>query len=173
MKRIKSFSLILSLLSGLQLMTERANAQKADSLTWYTDVMKANEASNATGKPIFALFTGSDWCIWCKKLQQNVFSKAEFIEWAKKNVVLLELDYPRYKQLSPELKSQNQQLLQQFKVQGFPTVWIFFLKKDETAKQISITPLGSCGYPQNPEPGKEQLKFIKDADEILKNKTAK
>ena len=170
---MKFLTLLLTVVFGLQLMTQKANAQKADSLTWYTDVMKANEISNATGKPIFALFTGSDWCIWCRRLQNNVFSKPEFIEWAKKNVVLLELDFPRNKQQSPELKSQNQQLQQQFKVTGYPTVWMFFLTKDEKAKQISITPLGSCGYPQNPEPGKEQVKFLQDANDILKNKPAK
>ena len=170
---MKFLTLLLTVVFGLQLMTQKANAQKADSLTWYTDVMKANEISNATGKPIFALFTGSDWCIWCRRLQNNVFSKPEFIEWAKKNVVLLELDFPRNKQQSPELKSQNQQLQQQFKVTGYPTVWMFFLTKDEKAKQISITPLGSCGYPQNPEPGREQVKFLQDANDILKNKPAK
>jgi thioredoxin-related protein len=151
----------------------QASAQAKDSLTWYTDVMKANEISTATGKPIFALFTGSDWCIWCKRLQNNVFSKPEFIEWAKKNVVLLELDFPRTKKLSPELTKQNQDLLQQFKVTGFPTVWMFFLNMDEKAKQITITPLGSFGYPQNPEPGKEQVKFLQDANNILQKNNKK
>jgi thioredoxin-related protein len=172
MNHIKT-AIVLLFLSLGYLIPQPASAQTKDSLTWYTDLKKANEVSKATGKPIFALFTGSDWCIWCKRLEQNVFAKPEFVEWAKKNVVLLELDFPRFKQLPPELKSQNQQLQQQFKIQGYPTVWMFFLTMDEKAKQITIDPLGSCGYPQNPQPGKEQIKFLENANSILLNKKTK
>ena len=170
MNAIKYAALALALLfiSGLKAQTE--NPRIENGLSWYTDLTIAQDTSAATGKPIFALFTGSDWCGWCKRLQKAVFAKQEFIDWAKKNVVLLELDFPRTKQLSPELKAQNEGLLRKFKVQGFPTVWIFYLNKDEKTNQIICTPLGSCGYPQNPEPGKEQVAFLKDANLILKNK---
>jgi len=173
MKQIKFFSVIVSALFSLQLITQTASAQKTDSLTWYTDLKKANEVSKSTGKPIFALFTGSDWCIWCKRLEQNVFAKAEFVEWAKKNVVLLKLDFPRNKPQSAELKAQNRDLQQQFKIEGYPTVWIFFLTMDEKAKQITIDPLGSCGYPQNPPAGQEQVKFLEEANAILNSKSKK
>src|SRR5687767_88286 len=89
-------------------------------LTWHTDVMKANEISKSSGKPIFAFFTGSDWCGWCHKLQRDVFAKQSFIDWAKKNVVLLELDFPRKKQLPQELAQQNGSLQQALQVQGYP-----------------------------------------------------
>ena len=130
---------------------------------------EAQKISNATHKPIFGFFTGSDWCGWCHKLTNDVLDKPEFIEWAKKNVVLLELDYPRRKQLSPELQQQNNELQQVFKVQGFPTVWLFFLETDEKSKKKNINPLGSLGYPQGAEQGKEQVKFLNDANTILKS----
>ena len=79
-------------------------------LTWYTNLGEAQKISAAKKKPIFAFFTGSDWCGWCHKLHNDVLNKPAFIEWAKKNVVLLELDYPRRKQLSPELQQQNGEL---------------------------------------------------------------
>lgn len=144
--------------------------KKTEALVWYTDILKANEISKASNKPIFAFFTGSDWCGWCKKLQRDVFAKPEFIEWAKKNVVLLELDFPRAKKLSPELTQQNAGLQQTFQVQGFPTIWMFFLAKDEKTQKFTISPLGSLGYPQGAEMGKEELKFLKDANSILKQK---
>lgn len=170
MKSLKFFTAFLSVIFSFGIMTQTLNAQSKDTLTWYNDLSKATEVSNSTGKPIFALFTGSDWCIWCKKLDKDVLSKAEFIAWAKQNVVLLYLDFPRYKQLPPELKQQNQNLLQQFKVQGFPTVWMFSLSTDEKTKQVTCSPLGSCGYPQNAQAGNEQVKFLKDANAILANK---
>jgi protein disulfide-isomerase len=139
-------------------------------LTWYTNLLDAQKISNASNKPIFAFFTGSDWCGWCQKLHMDVLNKKEFIDWAKKNVVLLELDYPRRKELSPELKQQNNELQQTFQVRGYPTVWMFFLKDNPTTMKKEINPLGSLGYPQGAEPGKEQVKFLKDANDILKNK---
>lgn len=159
----------------LMLSVTIAFAQKTTPVVekpeWHTDLMKAHEVSAKTKKPIFAFFTGSDWCGWCIKLQKDVFAKDEFITWAKKNVVLLELDYPRYKQLSPELTQQNQGLQQTFQVSGYPTIWMFNLTKKDTAKQFSIDAIGSLGYPQGAEPGKEEVKFLNDAAVLFKNKS--
>jgi protein disulfide-isomerase len=141
-------------------------------LEWHTDLLKANELSKKSGKPIFAFFTGSDWCGWCIKLQKNVFEKAGFIQWAKKNVILLELDYPRRKQLSPELTQQNAGLQQTFQVQGYPTVWIFTLAKDEATNKYNITPLGTLGYPQA-APGAEETEFLSKANSLLSGKASK
>jgi len=141
-----------------------------ETLVWHTDLMKANDISTASKKPIFAFFTGSDWCGWCHKLQREVFAKPEFVSWAKKNVVLLELDFPRRKQLSPELTQQNSNLQQQFKVQGYPTIWMFFASKDAKSGNFNLNPLGSLGYPSGVETGKEEIKFIKDANAVLAKK---
>jgi protein disulfide-isomerase len=151
----------------------QSDTKKEGGLEWYTDLMKANELSKSTGKPIFAFFTGSDWCGWCKKLQANVFSKQAFVEWAKKNVILLELDFPRTKPQAPELMQQNQGLQQAFGVQGYPTVWMFYMEKDPNAQKFNINPLGSLGYPQGADPGKEEVKFLKDGNELLKKKPVK
>lgn len=146
---------------------------KPEPLVWYTDMAQASEISRATNKPIFAFFTGSDWCGWCRKLQADVFSKDEFIVWAKKNVVLVELDFPRGKQLSPELTKQNYSLQQTFQVQGYPTIWMFFMNKDEKENRYNINALGSLGYPRGAEIGKEEIKFLNDANGILQKATVK
>src|SRR6187551_1625406 len=105
----------------------QSNSTNKDGLWWYTNINEAQIVSASSKKPIFAFFTGSDWCGWCHKLQRDVFAKAEFIDWAKKNVILLELDFPRNKQLPPALAQQNSELQQAFRVSGFPTIWMFFL----------------------------------------------
>ncbi len=169
MKTIRIFLLLL-IFTGTATFAQNTVAKKEVGLEWHTDLMKAHELSKSTGKPIFAFFTGSDWCGWCKKLQANVFSKQAFVEWAKKNVVLLELDFPRAKQLSPELMQQNQSLQQAFGVQGYPTVWLFFMEKDATTAKFNINALGSLGYPQGAEAGKEEVKFLKDGNTVLNNK---
>ncbi len=166
MKWFKYSSVLLLLLVNLKFTAQIDSSKRENELVWQTDLLKANEISKATNKPIFAFFTGSDWCGWCKKLQRDVLAKPEFIEWSKK-VVLLELDFPRRKQLSPELTQQNAGLQQAFQVHGFPVIWLFFLTRDEKTKKLNITPLGNLGYPQGSEPGKEQIQFLNDANKIL------
>ncbi len=143
---------------------------KTEQLEWHTDLMKAHELSEKSKKPIFAFFTGSDWCGWCIKLQKEVFAKEAFIEWAKKNVILLELDFPRNKQLSPELTAQNSSMQQAFNVSGYPAVWIFKTIPNKKEKKFSMDIYGSLGYPVGAEQGKEEVKFLETAQEIFLKK---
>lgn len=159
-------SVVLVLLTTTMLLTAKAPEQKGE-LTWYNKLSEAQQISNAQNKPIFAFFTGSDWCGWCHKLQREVFSKKEFIDWAKKNVVLLELDFPRAKQLPEDIMKQNNELRQFFRVQGYPTVWMFFVKDDPATQKKNIDALGSQGYPQNATQGREQDAFLNEANTIL------
>lgn len=172
---MKNIILLISFIAfTLNLLAQSETKTVSSSqLNWQTDLMKANEISVATHKPIFAFFTGSDWCGWCKRMQNNVFSKPDFIKWANENVVLLELDFPRNKALSPELQAQNNNLKQQFQVPGFPTIWIFNMKKSADGTKYEIEALGSCGYPSEPEEGKEEVKFLETAKAILNNKVSK
>ncbi len=145
----------------------QSKKQNKQSLKWYSSIVEAQKISNETKKPIFAFFTGSDWCGWCHRLQNNVFSKPTFIDWAKKNVILLELDYPRKIKLSPELQQQNAELQRVFNVAGFPTIWLFFLSDNTETKKKNIEAFGSLGYPSVTEPGKEEISFLHTADSIL------
>src|SRR5436189_5131189 len=67
-------------------------------------------------------FTGSYWCGWCILLDREVFSKPQFKEYASKNLVLVELDFPKTKPVSEAIRRQNMRLAQQYQVQGFPTI---------------------------------------------------
>ncbi|MBC8065265.1 MAG: thioredoxin family protein [Chlorobia bacterium] len=87
-----------------------------------TDYGAALAMSKKTGKPILADFTGSDWCGWCIRLKKEVFTKPDFAAWAKKNVILLELDYPRRTPQSAAIKNQNEGLAAKYKIQGYPTI---------------------------------------------------
>jgi len=113
---------------------------------WLVKMDEAIKLSEQTGKPIMANFTGSDWCGWCKRLTASVFSKSEFKKWADKNVILLELDYPKRKKLPTEIRQQNDQLRQVFKVRGYPSVWVFKVNTDATSGQRTVQPYGKLGY---------------------------
>ncbi len=83
---------------------------------------KAQAEAKASHKLLLLDFTGSDWCIWCKKLEAEVFSKPEFQTYAKDHLVLMTVDFPRKNPLTPEVRKQNGELAQKFAVQGFPTI---------------------------------------------------
>ncbi len=119
-------------------------ASQAQEMVWNTDLKKAIDQSTAEKKPILLFFTGSDWCGWCIRLQNEVLKKPEFEVWAKQNVVLLELDYPRRTPQAPELQKQNQDLQGAFGVQGYPTIW--FANATEKEGKINFEQLGRTGY---------------------------
>lgn len=159
MKIFKSYLLIVFLIplmsfSNLEKLRERAKENRYNleeenvrmNGEWFMYVDDAYKESKETGKPIMANFTGSDWCGWCIRLKNEVFSKKEFSEWAKENVVLLELDFPRTKVLPDELKQQNGSLQQFFGVSGYPTIWLFNMEFNPTSNQFNIERLGKTGY---------------------------
>ena len=90
--------------------------------TWLNDYKKAQQEAKASNKFLLLDFTGSDWCGWCKRLEQEILSQSQFENYARENLVLLEVDFPRAKAQSPELRKQNQELAQQYQIEGFPTI---------------------------------------------------
>ena len=119
-------------------------AAEAQELVWETNVTKAMAISNETKKPLLLFFTGSDWCGWCIRLQKEVLKTPEFALWAKENVVLVELDFPRRAPQTPEIKKQNEELQMAFGIQGFPTI----ILANATTKEgkVNFEGIGSTGY---------------------------
>ena len=89
---------------------------------WLTNYDEAKTKAKSDNKFLLLDFTGSDWCGWCKRLNAEVFSKPQFQDYAAKNLVLVELDFPRAKPQTEEVKKQNMQLASQYQIEGFPTI---------------------------------------------------
>ena len=98
------------------------SSAQAAGVKWLTDFHKAQDEAKAGHKLLLLNFTGSDWCGWCMRLEAEVFSKPEFADYAKQNLVLLTVDFPRAKPLSNEVRTQNRALAEMFGVEGFPTI---------------------------------------------------
>ena len=94
----------------------------AAELDWMTDLPKAQAKAKEEKKMVMMDFTGSDWCGWCIKLDKEVFSTPEFTEYAKKNLVLVEVDFPNKKKQSTELKKANAELQKNYRIEGYPTI---------------------------------------------------
>ena len=132
-------------------------------LIWHTDVNMAINLSVKQDKPLLLFFTGSDWCGWCIRLQKAVFLKPEFKSWASKNVILVELDFPRRTPISNELMQQNRELANLFSVRGYPTIW--FVTPELKNGQVNFKKLGSQGASPLDAKG-----WISGANQIVKNK---
>ncbi len=93
---------------------------KSKGIKWVTDIDKALKLSKKKDKPVFAFFTGKEWCGWCKKLVREIMDKPEFIEHVNKNYIMLELDFPRRDR--SKITPQMTQLARDMGVRGYPTV---------------------------------------------------
>ena len=89
---------------------------------WETDLKKAQEQAKSSNKLVFLDFTGSDWCGYCIRLNADILSKPAFKDYATKNLVLVEVDFPRAKPQTVDTRKQNQELAEKYGIQGFPTI---------------------------------------------------
>jgi protein disulfide-isomerase len=112
-------NLLLTLCLGAVLLSPAC--ARADA-AWINDLKKAQDEAKANHKLVLVDFTGSDWCGFCFQLDRAILSKPEFKDYASKNLILLEIDFPRRKALPVEIKKQNAQLAEKFQVEGFPTL---------------------------------------------------
>lgn len=114
---MQRFSFVLPLL-----LLSPAFAQAAQD-AWIQDFAKAKAQAKAEKKDLLIDFTGSDWCSWCIKLDEEVFTQDVFKDAAPKTFVLVKLDFPQDpSRITPEIKAQNDKLGQVYNIQGYPTV---------------------------------------------------
>lgn len=107
---------------------------------WLTNLNEAKQKAQDDHKNILLVFSGSDWCAPCMKLERTIWQSEEFKTFAKEHFILLKADFPKQKknQLEPLLQEQNNQLAAKYNKNGFfPLVVI--LDKDGKL-------LGSTGY---------------------------
>jgi thioredoxin-related protein len=133
------------ILSALIVCCVAGNLMAAD-VSWLTSVPEAKAKAEKEKKLLFLDFTGSDWCSWCMKLDGEVFTKPEFAEYAKKNLVLVQVDFPRSKELPAELKAANADLAKKYGVNAYPT--LVAMKPDGTVvwKQEGYMPGGPSAW---------------------------
>lgn len=94
----------------------------AGEANWLTDLSKAQAMAKEDKKMVLMDFNGSNWCPPCKELRKNVLNSQAFIDYAKTNLVLVDVDFPRPSNQTEELKAANEALSRKFNVEAFPTV---------------------------------------------------
>lgn len=146
------------LLLTLTINTRASVEFDADGATpgkWTMDLDAAKKLATEKKLPILLDFSGSDWCGWCKVMEENVFTKPEWTAYAQENLVMVLIDFPSDKSLVPEkYVERNNALKDQYGVQGFPT----FVVLDDDGK----TELGRLrsGREKTPESFQAELKNL-------------
>ena len=109
----------------------------------FTDNLdEALAKAKAEGKLVYACFSGSDWCHWCKKLEKEVLSDPLFVANVMDDYVLVFIDSPQNKAvLSDHAKAENEKLTKKYGIRGFPTAIAIIL--DGNGNRI-----GKTGYRQ-------------------------
>lgn len=111
------FKQILTLAATVTLVSQAFSSEG-----WVTNLDEAKKQAAAQNKDLLIEFTGSDWCPPCKMLKAKVFDTKEFKDFTKEGFILVELDFPRQKQLEPAAAAANQKAQMEYQVNGFPTV---------------------------------------------------
>jgi thiol:disulfide interchange protein len=99
-----------------------ATAASPAAVEWNENYAQALARAKLEHKLVLLDFTGSDWCVWCHRLNDEILSQDAFAAYARTNLILVELDYPRKKAQAAALKAQNATLYKQFAVEGYPTI---------------------------------------------------
>jgi thioredoxin-related protein len=140
-----SYSPMKTLLRSLAVLAATASFAFG-SEGWMTNWEEAKAKAKAENKPILINLTGSDWCGWCIKIEKEVFSSKEFKEYAAANVILMEADFPKKKELSADLKKQNEALKKQYLAGGYPTVWLLDAEGNKLSEDLGELKGGTKAY---------------------------
>jgi thioredoxin-related protein len=123
-----------------------ASEKRVSELPWAADLSKALAQAKAENKIVLLDFTGSDWCVWCIKFDDDVLSQPEFTSYAKTNLVMVMLDFPNAKEQSDLVKKTNKDLEEKFKVDGFPTYVALTPDGKEIGRQVGYLSGGAPAF---------------------------
>lgn len=123
-----------------------SSAFAADRINWYTNYDEAVKAAKSSSKPLLLLFTGSDWCTWCKKLDKEVFASPEFANAAADKFIFVMVDFPVNKSLPDNITKQNKDLQKRFLIEGYPTVVILDSVHQKKIATTGYKPGGGAEY---------------------------
>jgi thiol-disulfide isomerase/thioredoxin len=113
---------------------------------WGTDIPAAFRQARSEHKNVLLDFTGSDWCPWCIKFDEDVLKQEAFMSYAETNLVLVRVDFPRHTELPPELKAANDAASKRFNVDGFPTYILLSPDGKELGRQVGYREGGPAAF---------------------------
>jgi len=161
-KLIKIALTILLLTTISSVYAEKPATSGAEPGKWTQDMDAAAALAKQKNLPMLINFTGSDWCGWCKLMDSNVFSKQEWQDYARDNLVLVTIDFPKNKSIVPDkFIKRNEELKDRFGVSGFPT---YIVLESDAATVLGQLGAGRDITPESFIAGLSQFFRFRDAE---------
>ena len=101
------------------------NTARLSAQEWRTDWDTAKVEAEQVNKKLILVFSGSDWCIPCIKLEKEIWENSSFIQYAEQHYVLFRADFPKRKKnkLPETIQQLNDRLASEYNPKGyFPLV---------------------------------------------------
>jgi thioredoxin-related protein len=115
---------------------------------WQYDLDQAKIEAKQNQKQILLVFSGSDWCAPCIKLDQEIWQTDTFKKHALKKLVLVKADFPKLKsnRLSKEQNLKNAALADKYNPNGYFPLVILLNKNGEVINQLGYKNLSPEQY---------------------------
>ncbi len=156
-------ALFALLLSAALAPSSQANEVRVDEI-WSDNMAASIETAQKEHQDMILLFTGSDWCPPCQKLEKETLGQADFLAGVRDGWVLVKFDFLRNSPLSKELEQQNEKWSEHYGVAAFPTLVLV----DEQQR-----PFGFLGYQEGgPVTMLESLRDLKERRAMRDNALA-
>ncbi len=123
--------LFCAMIAGLALLQAGAGEVK-----WETDLAKAQAEAGKDHKLVMLLFTGSDWCPPCIKLEKDVFASADFAAYAAKNLVCVKSESLRKTKQPEDVVKAHQALAKKYNLEGYPTMIILNAQGKKVGEKV-------------------------------------
>jgi thioredoxin-related protein len=140
---------------------------------WIEDWKAARAVSAQQQRDLFVSFVCTDGSEFSKKMQEEIYDQPEFKDYAKKNLVLLRIDFPskpeNLAKQSKDLQEQNRILAEMYGVRGYPTVVVLNPK----GQKILDGKYMKGGAPLFVSEMKKQIQKDKDRRTLISEEAAK
>ena len=113
---------------------------------WLTNFDIAKKEATQANKHILLNFSGSDWCIPCRKMKEDLFADTAFVQYAHNNLILVNADFPRNKKnkLEDNLLQRNEQLAAQYNPNGYFPLTVLLDSTGKVLKTWEGKPKGNA-----------------------------
>jgi thioredoxin-related protein len=138
------FALLFTLTTGCTAAQKQGGV--TDDPLWTSDYDAALLKAKETGRRVLVNFTGSDWCHWCIRMDEETFSQEDFKKYAEEHLVLVYVDKPMRKKIDAEQSAKNTRLMRQYGVDGFPTFVVLDPDGHEVDRRSGYVPGGPKGF---------------------------
>lgn len=89
----------------------KGGEEEAEGIQWAPSFDDGVAMAQEEGVPVFLLITAPSWCGWCVRLEENVLSKQEVIDYINQYYIPVKI-------------MDTDEDVKRFKFRGFPTVWV-------------------------------------------------